>query len=218
MVEKDLILKNSTSYAEKFGIDVSRDPFPWFLLSLLFGTRISEGIALRTFKIFMENGLTAPEKIVEAGWEKIVSILDEGGYTRYDFKTATKLITVSENIIKCGGLKRIHDESVDSDDLFRRLKSLSSGIGDVTVGIFMREMVDVWNKARPIPSYYALTAMKNLSLDIGSYRDIEVRYSVYEYFLHKVGRNCVKGNCNSCPVKAECRKYVDNASNISKAL
>ncbi|MGC9138377.1 MAG: hypothetical protein ACP5G5_05145, partial [Thermoplasmata archaeon] len=205
--DKKIIMENSISYAKKFGIDVSRDPFPWFLLSILFGARISEEIASRTFYLFKREGIISPEKILETGWDGLVVLLDSGGYTRYDFKTATKLISVSENIIREGGLKKIHDESVDPDEFVRRLKSISKGIGDVTIGIFMREMVDVWEKARPMPSYYARLAMENLSLDVNSYRDLGIGYSIYEYFLHRVGKNCYRGRCEKCPVRNECKKF-----------
>jgi hypothetical protein len=36
---------------------------------------------------------------VKTGWDGLVSTLDAGGYVRYDFKTATKLLEVMKNLI-----------------------------------------------------------------------------------------------------------------------
>jgi hypothetical protein len=33
-----------------------------------------------------------PKQILKTGWDDLVKILDEGGYTRYDFKTADRLL------------------------------------------------------------------------------------------------------------------------------
>ena len=58
---------------------------------MLFAKRISVEIAKRTFRIIYEEELDTPEKILNAGWDKLVEILDIGGYVRYDFSTATNI-------------------------------------------------------------------------------------------------------------------------------
>ena len=205
MIPKELIEKNAVSYPEIFKIDLKKDPFPWFLLSVLFGARISENIAKNTFFIFKSENLLSPEALIDRGWDGIVAVLDTGGYVRYDFKTATKILELSENVIREGGLNKIHEKSKDFDDLVRRLKSLAKGIGDVTVGIFMREMVGVWEKARPYPSKNVIVAAENLGIDLFSYGDIN--YGRLEYFLMKIGKNCIKGNCDKCIVKEYCKRW-----------
>ena len=42
------------------------------------------------------RGVLSPSKILETGWDGLVEILDEGGYTRYDFKTATKILEIAK--------------------------------------------------------------------------------------------------------------------------
>ncbi len=205
MIPKELIEKNSVSYPQIFKIDLKKDPFPWFLLSVLFGARISENIAKNTFFIFKSENLISPEALIERGWDGIVAVLDTGGYVRYDFKTATKILELSENIIKEGGLNKIHEKSKDFEDLVRRLKNLAKGIGDVTVGIFMREMVGVWEKAGPYPSDVAMIAARNLGIDVFSYR--AVNYGRLEYFLMKIGKNCIKEKCENCMVKEYCERW-----------
>jgi hypothetical protein len=140
------------------GIDLERgDPaeiYKWFLASILFGARISETLAIRTYHEFERAGLLTPYKIVEAGWNKLVKVLDRGGYARYDFKTATKLLDVNHALIEqySGDLTDLYNCSKDASDLEQRLKDLGKGIGNVTVGIFLRELRTVWRKSASSPS------------------------------------------------------------------
>jgi hypothetical protein len=50
--------------------------------------------ATRTSRCFDRHRVTTARRIIDAGWDRLVSILDEGGYTRYDFSTADKLLKV----------------------------------------------------------------------------------------------------------------------------
>ncbi len=208
MINRELILANSVLYSERFGFDLKRDAFPWFLLSVLFGARISESIAIRTFIMFRSEGIMDPESIIEAGFDGLVSILDAGGYTRYDFRTAVKLEEMSRNILKANGLNEMHDAAEDFADIVKRLKALAKGIGDVTVGIFMREMVGVWPKAEPYPSTLAREGAKYIGVDIKSgHSQFNVDYGRFESFLVKVAKECVRKkasrNAGLCEVLKE---------------
>ena len=78
--------------------------FKWFLACLLFGKPIQQEVAKRTYFEFIKAGLDTPEKILEAGWKKLVEVLDRGHYIRYDFSTADKLLVVmSKLMIDYGG-------------------------------------------------------------------------------------------------------------------
>ncbi|MDP8011230.1 MAG: hypothetical protein ACP5F1_06405 [Thermoplasmata archaeon] len=208
MIPKDLIIKNSNSYAELYGIDVKKDPFPWFLFSILLSAKISEKIALNTFELFNKNEITSPEKIIEYGWDYIVSILDKGGYTRYDFKTATKLLYISKSIIKIGSLKKILDISKNNEELIFNLKSLGKGIGSVTISIFLRELVGKYN-FNPSPDIRVLISSRNLNIDPLQYsKENELDYALVENFLSKIGKNCMKNRCENCLVKEFCN-YIN---------
>jgi len=167
---KALIEKLGKRYSEVLGIDLNsgRDAevFKWFLASILFGAPITESSVLKTYRTFEKYDVLSPEKIVETGWEGLVKILDEGSYTRYDFKTADKLLLVMRNLNeKYGGsLNRLHSEASDSADLEKKLKELGKGIGDVTVSIFLRELRGVWSKADPKPTPLIILAAKNLGI------------------------------------------------------
>ncbi|MDR3485268.1 MAG: hypothetical protein P4M05_10190 [Bradyrhizobium sp.] len=65
-------------YSEELGIDLARGTdaayFCWFLASLLFGARISETTAKKTFRAFMRHGLYGSfvprrhKREVDIGW------------------------------------------------------------------------------------------------------------------------------------------------------
>jgi hypothetical protein len=170
----ELIRKFGGSYARELGIDLScRDSaeiHKWFLAAVLFGARISGEIAARTYAEFTRAGVVSSETILAAGWNELVRILGRGGYTRYDFKTADKLLEVSNALLReyAGDLNALHRLAADQSDLERRLKQLGKGVGDVTVNIFLREMRGIWPKAQPLPSAKTIQAAKALGLiDIG---------------------------------------------------
>jgi hypothetical protein len=141
-------------YARALGIDVAADSharFAWLLAALLYGARISEALATRTWREFAARGVLSPEAIVATGWDGLVAILDAGGYTRYDYKTATKLLAVCETLRTDygGSVDALHAAAADPRDLEARVRALAKGIGDTTVGIFLRELRGIWLRAEP---------------------------------------------------------------------
>lgn len=204
------------SYPEKFRIDLNADPFPWFLLAVLFGARITESIAVKTFYLFKIEGLLSPLAIIAKGWQGLVGVLDAGGYTRYDFKTATKLIEMSENVVSLGTLGEIHRNAADSEALISDLKALAKGIGDVTVGIFLREMVGIWDKARPYPSDLVRKTSVMLKIDpLSLSRELGVSYGMMESFLVRVGRRCFRSGCEKCLFPDLCKEYIESSGKKS---
>jgi hypothetical protein len=121
---------------------------------------------IKTFACFRKHDILTPNKILRTGWDGLVKILDEGSYTRYDFKTADKLLEVMRNLTeKYGGsLTILSNKASDGQDLNKRLKALGKGIGDVTASIFLRELRDVWDKANPEPTSLVVTAAEELGI------------------------------------------------------
>jgi hypothetical protein len=205
-------------YSEVLGVRLSGgddgEVFKWFLASLLFGAPITESAAVKTYRCFVQHGVLTAEKIVRTGWEGLVEILDEGGYTRYDFKTADKLLMVAKSLVEAyaGSLSRLHASSSDSRDLERRLKGLGKGVGDVTVSIFLRELRDVWEKADARPTGLEVLAGEQLGIlktGVGSEEALKMlkRYWArngvggksfvhFETALLRLGRECRKGGCD----------------------
>ena len=168
------------------------------------------------------------DAILKAGWDKLVEILDLGGYVRYDFKTATKLLEIAHFLKEKydGNLQKIHDKALNSKDLERKLMEFK-GVGETTINIFLRELRETWKKANPPPQPYTLLAAKNLGLikeetthekfeALKKLKTLWENYPVknknfthFEAALTKIGKNyCRKNKCNQCPIKNECKTYI----------
>ena len=160
----ELVQGRGGRYAASLGIDLAAadagERFKWFLAAVLYGARISESLASRTWRAFAAAGVTAPGRIVQTGWDGLVALLDAGGYVRYDYKTATKLLDVCGVLLRDygGNLDTLHAAASGPRDLETRLKALGKGIGDTTVAIFLRELRGIWAKADPSVSPLAQAA------------------------------------------------------------
>ncbi len=149
-------------YTKELGIDIesgrSNEIFKWFLASILFGARISQAKAMQTYYEFEKRKVITPDAIIGTGWDGLVEILDKGGYKRYDFKTATKL----------------HEKARDPEDLESKLMEFK-GVGPVTVNIFLRELMGIWEKAEPLPGDLVIIAARRSGLTVLEGKDREER-------------------------------------------
>ena len=141
-------MKQKNIYAKDLDIDLSSKHeaayFEWFLACLLFGKPIQQEVAKRTYFEFVNEGLTNPDAILQAGWDKLVEVLDRGHYVRYDFSTATKLLDVSKALKeKYGTITHLLKQSQSIDDLSSRLQEFK-GIGPKTTEIFLRDMKPIF--------------------------------------------------------------------------
>ncbi len=130
--------------AKDLGINISSkkeaEYFKWFLACLLFGKPIQQEVAKRTYFEFVKKNLITPQAIIEAGWNKLVKVLDGGHYVRYDYSTATKLLEVCKTLIKdYGSVTKLIESSINVQDLKKKLLAFK-GIGPVTSKIFLREI------------------------------------------------------------------------------
>ncbi len=227
---KELMDRCGEGFSTSLGIDLPslrpEEIFKWFLASLLFGARISETIAVKTYKQFEEAGLLSPSKILEAGWHSLVDVLDKGGYVRYDYKTATKLLEVMGNLNQQyqGDLNRLHLAAKDARDLEQRVCDLGKGVGEVTANIFLREMRGLWEKAETLPSDLVIMAAKNLGLirNLREAREVMLdelrtawgtgpvpgkRFADFEAALVRIGKDyCRRKKCQICPVRGYCQR------------
>ena len=223
---KALVEHFGQRYPEILGINPSegRDDeiFKWFLASILFGAPITETSVIKTYKCFRKYNVLTPKRILATGWDGLVKILDEGSYTRYDFKTADKLLEVMRSLIQkyAGSLNLLHEKASDAHDLERRLKDLGKGTGDVTVSIFLRELRNTWEKANPKPTSLVILAAKNLGIvrkeaaedtltqlkDFWSRNKVaEKSFTNFETALLRLGKDfCRKGKCVVCQARNEC--------------
>jgi len=222
-----LIDKLGDKFSSSLGIDLyskrNEEIFKWFLASILFGARISETIAVRTYKEFEKDGVLSVDKILATGWDGLVSILDRGGYVRYDFKTATKLLEIMGNLKDNykGDLNLLHKLSSDSKDLEKRMQNLGKGIGKVTTGIFLRELRGIWEKADPPLTPLVFTSAKNLGLvkkEGNALKELKFVWEQskvkkgdfvnFEAALLRLGRDfCRRRRCKLCPVNQRCPSF-----------
>lgn len=171
-----LLEKHGRKWSDELGIRLKsgseQSVFGWWLAALLFGAPISSDSAAKTWRAFRAARLTSPRALKAAGWQRLVDVLDSGGYTRYDFKTADKLLEMAGNLISQygGSLNALHSAASSPRDLEARLMGLAKGIGPTTVAIFLRDMRGIWPKADPAPTELELAGAQALGVtNIKSY-------------------------------------------------
>jgi len=134
--------------SRELGIDLASERpaelFKWFLACLLFGKPIQQEVAARTYREFAQARLLTPRAILEAGWDRLVEILDRGHYVRFDFSTATKLLDVCAALLaQYRSLDRLLQQSTSRADVVRRLLAFK-GVGPTTARIFLRDVAALW--------------------------------------------------------------------------
>ena len=221
---KKLIANFGVKFSKELGIDLSkgksREIFKWFLASKLFGARIGTNVAIKTYKEFERCSVLSPKKIIVTGWDGLMKILDDGGYVRYDFSTATNLLEIMQDLKGHygGDLNNLYQKAGNEKELEELLKGLGKGIGDVTVNIFLRELRLAWPKAKPELSELAKMSAGHMGL-IKSKQDplptLEhiwfmnkikgYDFCDFEVALVKLGKDyCKKLKCNACPMGDAC--------------
>ena len=128
---------------DDFGLDIysgDDDLFRWFLLTYLLGKPIQSTVAVRTWKLFLDRNVDFPWAILEMSDWQLVSLLHEGGYTRYQHVMTNALKTSMQQLTDFydGSLTLMIEDSVNEEELSKRLQKLY-GVGPKTAEIFMRE-------------------------------------------------------------------------------
>ena len=157
-------------FSLELGIDVDRGAEEierWGLAATLFGNRLSTSVAMRTYRVLERAGVRT---IADAGGgdrKELVALLDEGGYARYDERTASRLVALADAIAHRynGRLSMIGEQLVDADELQRVLGALP-GWGPVTVHAFLRELRGVWPGATVPLDHRASAAARHLRLPL----------------------------------------------------
>ena len=149
-LEGECVVEQKKIFAKELGIDLSSKEetayFKWFLACLLFGKPIQQEVAKKTYFEFVNEHLVTPDAILQAGWDKLVEVLDRGHYVRYDFSTATKLLEVCQTLKeKYETLTNLLQQSQTIGDLSSRLQEFK-GIGPKTTVIFLRDMEPVFSE------------------------------------------------------------------------
>jgi hypothetical protein len=136
-------VKRKTTAAD-LGIDLAsgkeEERFKWLLACLLFGKPIQTSVAAQAYGTLVAARLCNPDAILQAGWDKLVRLLDEAHYVRYDFSTASKLLEISEELKRrYGTVSNLIALSKSPRELSAKLQEFKH-IGPVTARIFLREL------------------------------------------------------------------------------
>jgi hypothetical protein len=140
-------------FSTELGIDVDAGPDQverWALAATLFGARISAAVAERTYKVLAGAGVRTLRDAGSCAQDKLIALLDEGGYARYDFSTAKKLQQLAAVLRERSGGRvwLLARGTASFDELAARLEQLP-GWGRVTVALFLRELRGVLPHADP---------------------------------------------------------------------
>ncbi len=135
-------------FSIELGIEVDRDPAAverWALAATLFGNRIPAETAMRTYRVLARAGVRTIEDAGGRTRPELVTLLDEGGYVRYDERTATRLLALADVIADRfgGGLAALGEHIEQPADLEQALRDLP-GWGPVAVHAFLRELRGLW--------------------------------------------------------------------------
>jgi len=162
---RKLLERYGKLFSQELGIDVKKEPFKWFLASILFGARISTIIAKRTYKAYDEAGLTSAQKIAASNQETLINLHGRGGYVRYNGITADYIMGVSKKLLENydGDIEKLDKISQNPKDLERRLQEFR-GVGPVTTKIFLRELRGLWKNTDPEPTSIEILAAKKLGI------------------------------------------------------
>ncbi|MFD7708304.1 endonuclease [Streptomyces sp. NPDC059785] len=165
----ELVAAHGQTYAEEAGIKLGNTPQPLYqtlVLALLLSARIRASVAVAAARALFGAGLRTPHRMEEASWQERVDALGEGGYRRYDERTATQLGEGAELVRQewHGDLRRLRDEADGDPDRLGELLQKVPGIGPAGAGIFLREVQRVWPEAAPHLDEKALAGARRLGL------------------------------------------------------
>ncbi len=192
------------TYPELLGLDV-RDPkdwFPWFVAASLFAKPISASVARTTAQLLIKEGIRTPVAIERCGWDRLVTLLDLGGYVRYDFSTATKLLAIAATLRR----DRIRDlmAGASSAKVLEEQLTTIKGVGPKTVAIFLRELRGVGGPGVPI-SREAKAAARRLHLGVRALELADLERSHLESVLVRIWvEHCKRGRWQGCPAGGRC--------------
>ncbi|MBT2382935.1 endonuclease [Streptomyces sp. ISL-11] len=164
-----LLRAHGRTYAEEAGIRLRDTPQPLYqllVLATLLSARIRASVAVAAARALFAAGLRDPRRMAEATWQQRVDALGEGGYRRYDERTATQLGDGAELVRERygGDLRRMRGAADGDRDRLREELRQVPGIGPAGADIFLREAQGVWPDLRPCLDAKALQGAGRLGL------------------------------------------------------
>ncbi|WUL82342.1 endonuclease [Streptomyces sp. NBC_01259] len=166
---ESLLTEHGRTFADEAGIRLRDTPQPLYqllVLSHLLSARIRGSVAVAAAQALFAHDMRSPRRMLESTWQQRVDALGEGGYRRYDEKTATQLADGAELLLdEYGGDLRRLRRSADGDlDALRSGLRRTPGIGPAGADIFLREAQAVWPETAPYLDKKALQGAEKLEL------------------------------------------------------
>jgi hypothetical protein len=157
------------TYAADAGVRLRDTPQPLYellVLACLLSARIRASVAVAAARALFSDGMRSPRRMADASWQQRVDALGEGGYRRYDERTATQLGSGAELLLdKYGGdLRRLRKQADGDRAELRRLLQETPGLGPAGVDIFLREAQAVWPEFGPYLDGKAVSGAERLGL------------------------------------------------------
>ena len=162
------LVRERGRFSRDLGIDVDAggaEVDRWLLAATLFGTRISAAVAVRTMRTLQAAGVRTVADAARRRRSTLVRLLDDGGYARYDERTATRMRALAHAVQERfpDGVDEWGRSCRTADELVTGLDALP-GWGPVTVRAFLRELRGVWPAADLPPDERAERAARELGL------------------------------------------------------
>lgn len=122
-----------------------RPLFHWLICVILFSKPVQQEIAGAAFRALKEAKADTPERIRAAGWQRLVKLLGDAHYKRYDESTASRLIDASRKVEEeYGGKLRNLVTACDSEATLRKAIQGFKGVGPKGADIFLGEVAPAY--------------------------------------------------------------------------
>ncbi|MET9494128.1 endonuclease [Streptomyces sp. NPDC006552] len=168
-VMRELLRGHGRTYAAEAGIDLKDTPQPLYrtlVLASLLSARIRASVAVASARALYDAGLRDPRRMADATWQRRVDALGEGGYRRYDERTATQLGDGARLVLDAwsGDLRTVRERAGGDADALRAELRRMPGLGPTGADIFLREVQDVWPEYAPFLDAKTLQGAERLGL------------------------------------------------------
>lgn len=168
-----LLELHGTTYAAEAGIRLRDTPQPLYqllVLSDLLSARIRASVAVAAARALYARGMRTPRRMAGATWQQRVDALGEGGYRRYDERTATQLGDGAALLLDGhgGDLRRLRRDAGGDTESLREALQRFPGVGPTGADIFLREVQTVWPETAPYFDAKALQGAERLGLPTSS--------------------------------------------------
>ncbi|MGW2920200.1 endonuclease [Streptomyces angustmyceticus] len=164
-----LLERHGETFAAQSGIRLRNTPQPLYQVLVLAGllsARIRASVAVASARVLFEAGMRTPRRMAAATWQQRVDALGEGGYRRYDERTATQLGDGAALLLDAygGDLRRMRDEAGGDTAALRGALRKMPGLGPAGCDIFLREVQGVWPELAPYLDAKAVQGAERLGL------------------------------------------------------